>query len=91
MEWRFCQRGAHQGAHVMIAGHAVNLKLQRTELSAKVFVGNRTVVLNQVAGDDDVVGTPLIVAVVIEYSAQRRIGHSAAQISPGVGEQVRIR
>ena len=48
------------------------------------------VVMNQVTGDDDEVGAPVAVNIMIENGTQRRMRHSAAQISRGVGKQMRI-
>ncbi len=56
-----------------------------------MFVGACAVVLNQIAGYDDQISTPVVVPIVVKYRTQRRIGYGAAQISPGVGEQMRIR
>ena len=55
-----------------------------------MFVSGCAVVLDQVACNDDQVGAPVMVTIVIEHRTQRRIGDGAAQISPGVGEQMRI-
>ena len=55
-----------------------------------MFVGGSAVVLDQVARNDDEISAPVLLAIVIEDRAQRRIGDGAAQISAGVREQMRI-
>ncbi len=48
------------------------------------------VVMNQVTGNDDKIGTPVAVMIVIENRTQRRMRHYAAQILGSVGKQMRI-
>ena len=83
--WRR-KRIAHQCAYVMIARYAIDGQLQRRQQFAEMFVSTGTVILDQVARDDDKVGAPVIVAIMIEHCTQRRIGDSAAQICPDIGE-----
>jgi len=91
VEGRLSECIAHECAYIVIAGHAVNRQLQGGEQLAKMFVGADAIVLNQVARNDNKVGAPVIIAIVIEHGTQRRIGHGAAQISRDIGEQVRVR
>ena len=53
-------------------------------------VSAAAVVMNQVTGNHDEVGAPVAFTIVIKNRTQRRMRYGAAQISRGVGKQMRI-
>ena len=90
MKWRCVQRLAHQCANVVVTGYAVYRRADRSKNFAETIVRAAAVVMNQVTGNDDEVGAPVAIMIVIEHRTQRRMRHGAAQISRGVGKQMRI-
>jgi hypothetical protein len=74
----------------VITGNTVDGQSEFAEQLTKMLISAGTVILDQVAGDDDKVRMPIGFSIVLEDGIQRRIGGGAAQIPPGVGEKVRI-
>ena len=70
MKWRRVQRLAHQCANVVVARDAVHWCAERSKKFAEMVVRAAAVVMNQVTGNDDEVGAPVAVMIVIENCTQ---------------------
>jgi len=67
MKWRCAQRLTHQCANVVVTGHAVYRRADRTKDFAEMVVRAAAIVMNQVTGHDDEVGAPVAIMIVIEH------------------------
>jgi hypothetical protein len=68
----------------------VHAQVQRQQKLAKSVVSLCRVVLNQVAGDNDPIGTPVAGLIVIEDTLQRRLCSQSTQAAFWIGEKMRI-
>lgn len=87
---RFRERVAHQRENVVVARDAVHGQVKLCEQDPKVIVSFPTIVLNQIAGNDNDVSQPVVIAVMFEHGGQRRVRHGTAQAAVRIGKQMRV-
>ena len=60
------------------------------EQGPKVIVSTLTIILDQIAGNDDDVSLPVAIAIMREHRRQRSMRHGTAKAAVFIGKQMRV-